>query len=85
MYRVELNSAIKRVNKRECSGIQPTHKKMLVGLCKGEERRGEGGVSPREGGQIQTRIFSQDLEAAAVVHKVSGDQDIIIRSGDLRC
>lgn len=24
LYRVELNSAIKRMNKRECGGIQPT-------------------------------------------------------------
>lgn len=58
------------------------HKEMLFGLHR--ERRG-GGVSLRKGGQIQTWMFSWDFGEAYMVHKVSGDQEIIIRSGDLRC
>lgn len=59
-------------------------KEMLVGLLR-KRSSGEWGVSPSQGGQIQTCMFSWEFGEPVLVHKVSGDQEIVISSGDLRC
>lgn len=55
---------------------------MLVGLLRRETGLGGGEeLTPEK--EIQTRMFHRDLGEAAMVLKVSGDQEIIIRWCDL--